>query len=175
MADTPTPPTEDPFVVVGRVGKPFGTGGDVYVFADPDLADAFDVGTAYRTDGGPMQVVRSRMHGDRLVVGFDGVGTREAAEAVRGRVLSRPRAEVVLDDDAIWVADLVGRTVVDADGALVGVVEGVRDGHAHDYLLLARPDGGEAMLPMVEELLDWAADPIVVQPLPGLIDPDQAW
>lgn len=179
MAEAPGPGTAGPDgqpVVVGRVGKPFGTAGDVYVFADPDLADPFEVGVRYGTPAGHLTVAMSRLHGgDRLVVGFEGLHDRAGAEAIRGTVLTRPRREVGLAEDVIWVVDLIGRTVVDADGGLVGVVEQVVDGYAHDYLVIARPDGGEAMIPMVEQLLDWDADPVVVQPLPGLIDPGEAW
>jgi 16S rRNA processing protein RimM len=175
VADVTDRGGDDQHVVVGRIGKPFGVDGDVYVFADPDLADPFEVGTTYRTAEGSLTVERSRMHGDRLVVAFAGVHGRQGAESVRGTVLTRPRHEVALAEDVIWVADLVGRTVVDADGQLVGVVEGVRDGHAHDYLLLARPDGGEVLVPMADELLDWSDDPVVVHAPPGLLDPDEAW
>lgn len=162
--------------VVGRVGKPFGTRGEVYVFADPDLSDPYEVGTTYTTgDGGTLVVQASRMHANRLVVAFDGVSGRAEAEALRGTVLSRPRDELELDDDAVWVADLLGRQVVDPDGGLVGVVERIVDGHAHDYLVVARPDGGDALIPMVPELLDHTSDPMVLQPVPGLVDPDEAW
>ncbi|HUG84156.1 MAG TPA: ribosome maturation factor RimM [Euzebya sp.] len=174
MADDPQQHLTDPVVVVGRVGKPLGVSGEVYVFADPDLADPFEPGVVYGVGDRQRAVVASRMHGDRLVVAFQGVQGREGAEAVRGALVTRPREQVVLEEDTIWVADLIGRTVVDPDGGLVGVVETVTDGHAHDYLVIARPDGGEAMIPMVEELLDWEADPIVVQPMPGLLDPDEA-
>jgi 16S rRNA processing protein RimM len=167
-------------VVVGRVGKPFGNRGDVYVFADPDLSEPFDPGTAYATTGGSgrsarLVVEQSRMHNDRLIIAFEGVTGREGAEAIRGTVLTRDRSLVALDDDAIWVADLLGRTVIDPDGGLIGVVESVTDGHAHDYLVVARPDGGEAVVPLVDELVDITADPIVMQPVTGLVDPDEAW
>ena len=106
---------------------------------------------------------------------FDGVEDREAAEALRGTILTRPRDEVGIDTDMVWVADLVGRQVVDEHGDLVGMVERVLDGSAHDYLVVARPDSGEVLVPMVEALLDWSVDPIVVTPPDGLLDPDQAW
>jgi 16S rRNA processing protein RimM len=178
-------PVDGQPVAVGQVGKPLGTRGEVYVFADVDLAEPFEPGTAYQVvagaagpppAGGRLVVAASRMHGDRLVVAFEGVGDREAAEALRGAVLQRPRSEVVLEEDVIWVADLLGRQVVDPDGALVGVVERVIDGHAHDYLVLARPDGGEAVVPLVPELVDHTSgEAIVLQPVQGLVDPDEAW
>ncbi|WP_370327930.1 ribosome maturation factor RimM [Euzebya sp.] len=181
MPATPTPDgVPAGHVVVGRVGKPFGVRGEVYVFADPDLDDPFDPGTAYAAAGrgtlvgGTLVVDRSRDHSGRLVVAFEGVEDREGAEALRGTVLTRDRGAVALDEGAVWVADLIGRTVVDTDGRVVGVVEAVADGHAHDYLRLARPDGGEAVIPLVADLVDTDADPIVLAPVPGLLDPDEA-
>lgn len=158
-------------IPVGAIGKPFGIRGEVYVFADPDLAEPFDAGSRYATDRGTDLVVAERRpHQARLLVRFDGVEDRDAAEALRGVQLLRPRAEVGLDDGALWVDDLKGREVVASDGELVGVVEGVADGTAHDYLVVARPDGGEVLIPFVDALVDDEADPIVVQALPGLYD-----
>ncbi len=167
----------DDHVVVGQVGKPFGNRGDVFLFADPDLSETFEPGTRYHTPGRPqgLTVISARVHTARLVVSFEGFTSREQAETIRGTVLSRARDEVPLDEEFIWVTDLLGRTVVDVDGSLVGVVASVTDGHAHDYLVIARPDGGESVVPMVDELVDYTVDPIVLQPVVGLIDPDDAW
>ena len=163
-------------VIVGQVGKPFGTGGDVYVFGDADLDEAFDVGTVLHITGGPggpsATVRRSRWQGDRLIVGLEGVTDRASAEAVRGAVLSRHRDEIALDPDAVWVADLIGRTVVDPAGSTVGTVQRIDDGHAHDLVVIALTGGGSVPVPMVPELIEWTSDPLVVHPIPGLIDDD---
>jgi 16S rRNA processing protein RimM len=159
-------------VVAGVVGKPFGILGEVFVFPDPDIADDFAPGTSYtRADGPALVVAATRVHRARRLVRFEGVADRTAAEALRGAVLHLPRDRAVLDDDALWTADLIGREVVDDAGAVVGIVEGAVDGPAHDYLVLARPDGGELLIPAVTELVDVDADPIVLHPIPGLLDP----
>jgi 16S rRNA processing protein RimM len=163
-------------VVVGVVGKPFGLAGDVYVRPDPDLDDGFPEGRSYRTSGtgapSTLTVAVSRLHSGRRVVRFDDVNDREGAAALRGVTLAVPRDEVTIDADAFWASDLVGRDVVDDAGDLVGVVEQVVDGPAHDYLVLARPDGGEVSIPAVDALLDIGADRIVVHAIPGLLGPD---
>ena len=198
----------DGHAAVARVGKPFGVRGEVYVFADPDLGEPFDVGTAYaRTPGGGVLTVgAARQHGGRLVVAFREASGREGAESIRGTVLSRPREELSLEEGAVWVADLVGRGVVlavgdedaptsgaeavssgaeavssgaeaTASGAasdVVGRVVRVVDGFAHDYLLIELGDGREVPVPMVPELVDWSGDPVVVEDVPGLLDPDEA-
>lgn len=167
-------PLADGHIVVGRVGKPFGLQGEVYVHVDPDL-DLEPGEECHRPDGAPLLVEALRSHKGRTVVAFEGVEGRDAAEALRGTLLTRPRTDVGIAEDMIWVADLIGRQVVDDHGELVGVVERILDGPAHDYLVLARPDGGEALIPMVDELLDWSVDPVVVTPPDGLLDPGKAW
>jgi 16S rRNA processing protein RimM len=159
-------------VVVGLVGKPFGIRGDVYVHPDVDLDHDFPPGTVYEVHGRRLVVAFSRIHGGRQLVRFEGVDDRETAESLRGSVLRVDRSAVTLGEDAFWTRDLVGREVVDDAGEIIGVVEAFADGPAHDYLVIARPDGGEVMVPAVEELVRIDPDRITVVPLPGLLDPE---
>jgi 16S rRNA processing protein RimM len=161
-------------VVAGAVGKPFGIHGEVYVFPDPDLLIEFAPGTRFTASSRKLgdielRVISSRVHRARRLVRFDGVVDRDAAEALRDTVLLMPRSRARLPEDALWTADVLGREVVDDAGALVGVVERALDGAAHDYLVLARPDGGELLIPAVAELIDIDADPIVLHAIPGLL------
>jgi len=157
--------------VVGVVAKALGLAGETFVRPDPDLDEPFPPGAAYASSrGGELVIASSRLHSGRQVVRFDGVDSREAAEALRGTELRRPRADIPLDDDAFWTDELIGREVLDDSGAVVGVVEAVADGAAHDYLVVARPDGGEVLLPAVAELVEVGADHVVVHAIPGLLD-----
>jgi 16S rRNA processing protein RimM len=158
-------------VVVGVVGKPFGVRGDVYVRPDPDLEHEFPPGTTYRVAGrGTLTVADSWVHGNRRIVRFDEAEDRDAAEALRGAALCLPREAFELGEDAWWVDDLVGAEVRDDTGAIVGIVEGVRDGHAHDYVVVARTDGGEVLIPLVADLIEVRAGAVVVRAVPGLLD-----
>jgi 16S rRNA processing protein RimM len=159
--------------VLGTVGKPFGLAGDVYVWLDADIGDNLVAGIV--CDAGPrsLEVAQVRRHRGRPVVRFVGVDHRDAALELRGLTLEVDRDQIAPDEDAIWTEDLLGREVVDAGGALVGVVDGVLDGAAHDFLVVARADGGEVLIPAVEELVD-LTDPVVVHGPPGLVDPAEA-
>lgn len=163
-------------VRVGWVGKPFGLKGDVYVRPDVNLGEPFDPGMSYEREDGsaPLVVATSMVHAGRQIVRFEGCSSREDAEELRGAVLLRDRADVPLEADAFWSDELIGREVVDPSGAVVGIVEATLDGPAHDYLVVARPDGGEALVPAVSELLDIGRDQIVLRPIPGLLDLGEA-
>lgn len=157
-------------VVVGVVGKPVGIRGEAYVHPDPDLEHDFAPGTVYRlADGRQLTVADTRPHGRRRVVRFAEAADRDAVEALRGTVLTVPRDQVPLGEDAFWTADLAGREVRDLNGVLVGVVESTLDGPAHDYLVVARTDGGEVLVPAVADLLTVTDEAIVVDAIPGLL------
>jgi len=159
-----------PRAVVGVVGKPLGLKGEVFVRPDPDVAHDFVAGDEFVVGDHRLVVAASRSHSGRLVVRFAGVDSREEAEALRGTVLEVERDSVTLDDDAFWSDDLLGREVVDDTGGLVGILESTMDGAAHDYLVVARPDGAEVLIPAVAELVDVQPDRIVVTAIPGLLD-----
>jgi len=186
----------DAEVVVGVVGKPLGLVGEVYVQPDADLpVDVYEVGRSLRvrppepgsvadrptdeaadTDAATgarplsLQIATTRLHAGRRVVRFVGVDTREDAEALRHLELTVPRGQISLEEDAFWAEDLLGREVVDHTGAVIGVLEAVADGTAHDYLVVARPDGGELLIPAVAELVTISGEALVVNAIPGLLD-----
>ena len=160
-------------VIVGAIGKPFGVQGDVYVHPDPDVDHDFAPGTSYDVGGHTLTVARSRLHSGRRVVRFAEASDRGEAERLRGTVLSLPREEITLEEGAVWLDDILGSEVVDEDGSLVGVLEAVLDSPAHDLLVIARPDGGEALVPAVEQFIEVHPDRIVVRAVPGLLDPDE--
>lgn len=120
-------------------------------------------GATFATDGGDLTLVASSPHHHRWIVTFEGVGDRNAADALRGTVL---RAAPIDEDGVFWVHELIGATVVDPDGASVGVVEEVQANPASDLLVL----DGDRLVPMtfvVEHRRDDHV--IVVDPPDGLL------
>lgn len=164
-------------VAVGVVGKPFGVAGACYVRPVADIAHDFAPGTRYRTPSGGLEIAHRHDHGDRMVVTFDGVTTRDAAEQLRGVVLRIEASAVELDAESLWADEVLGLEVTDGDGNVLGVVEELADGPAHDYVIVARPDGAPVWLPAVDALMRIEeGDPsrVVVTPLPGLFESDDA-
>jgi 16S rRNA processing protein RimM len=122
---------------VGRIVKPHGLRGDVIVSLTTNRAERVAVGSVLTSeDGRTFEVVRSSPHGGRHIVTFAGVAGIEAAEALRDTPLLAAPLE---DPDALWVHDLIGSVVADADGVELGRVTGVEANPASDLLIL---DGG---------------------------------
>ena len=67
------------------------------------------------------------------MVVFEGLGDRNAAEVFTGRSLW---GEPLVDDDALWVHEVIGARVVDQHGIERGVCVAVLDNPANDLLEL---------------------------------------
>jgi 16S rRNA processing protein RimM len=118
-------------------------------------------------------VTASRWHGGRLLLSFAGITSRDAAEALRGAVLlvEVPAQRRPSDPDEFYDHQLVGATVVDLDGLVLGDVAEVV--HLPGQVLLAvRPhEGATFLVPFVAALVpevDVAARRVVVDLPAGL-------
>jgi 16S rRNA processing protein RimM len=167
-------------LVVGRIVRPHGLRGEVMVETLTDAPDRFTPGTSLGAgdpDSGALRTVTiatARSHTGRLLLTFEGLADRESADALRGELLSIPFAEArELGPDEFWPHQLVGLSVVAADGEPVGAVAEVQPGAAHDLLSVQRPDGSTALIPAVAAIVtvDLEAGRVTLADLPGLIDP----
>ena len=127
---------------VGRVTKAHGVRGEVVVALVTDRLERVAPGTVLFAGDRSLRIVESRPHQKHHIVSFEGVQTREAAEALHGMVLL---AEPLEDDDELWVHELIGSAVVNTAGDRLGVIESVQANPASDLLVL---DTG-ALIPVV--------------------------
>jgi 16S rRNA processing protein RimM len=98
---------------------------------------------------------------------FEGVTDRNVAESLRGLTLTVARTALpALDEGEYYVADYLGRSVVDETGATVGTVKSIENFGASDILDIALASGGTVMVPFVAEVVREEADRLIV---------DRAW
>ena len=171
-------------LVVGRIGKPHGIRGEVTVDVRTDEPERrFAPGSVLRAApprgaearSRELHVVRSRWHQSVLLVTFEELGDRNAAEAARGSVLHAtvPADATPEDPDEFYDHQLVGLAVHDVDGTHLGEVTGLTHG-AQDLLQVRTPDGRDTLVPFVKALVpevDVAGGRVVVADRPGLVSP----
>jgi 16S rRNA processing protein RimM len=166
-------------LVVGRVGKPHGINGAVTVEVRTDDPDArFAPGSSLRTDPperGPLTVADVHPRSGGIVVYFEGVDSREGAEALRGTVLVVDSASLPdLDEADEWYDhQLVGLAAVDPAGAALGTISDVVHSAAADLLVIRDADEREHLVPFVRDLVPAVDVPgrrVVVAAPEGLFD-----
>jgi 16S rRNA processing protein RimM len=144
-------------VAVGRVGKPHGLDGSFVVDDASEDARWFKRGARLHVNAEVAEVVAAKRAGGRPVIRLD-------IKPARGTQLEVERAELPPTvDDEYYIFELVGLSVVEETGRVLGKVATVTPGVANDVLEL---DGGLA-LPMVEECVrevDLAGGRILVAP-----------
>ena len=87
-----------------------------------------------------LKVVQAKLHGDMVVASAQDLSGRDAAESLRGaRVfVSRGSFPSPTEGEYYWV-DLIGLTVVNREGVLLGEVVGLLETGAHDVLRIQPP------------------------------------
>lgn len=172
-------------VLVGRIGKPHGIRGDVTVDVRTDEPERrFAPGTVLRcepprgshTSHRALTVATSKWHQSVLLVKFEEIVDRNAAEAARGILLHAdlPVDATPDDPDEYYDHQLVGLAAYDVDGTALGEVSGLVHGGAQDLLVIRTPDRREALVPFVKALVpevDVAGGRVVVADRPGLVTP----
>jgi len=145
----------DDLILVGRVAGAFGVRGELRITSfTAEPMSLVDYRTLLREDGSPaLTLTGGRVAKGGVVVRASEIETRDQAEAARGLKLYIPRAVLpdIEEDDEFYVADLVGLTVVDTDGAPLGRVRSVRDFGAGDLLEVEPPAGESWWLPFTKD------------------------
>jgi 16S rRNA processing protein RimM len=172
---------------IGRIEKAHGLRGEVVVSLVTNMVEArTEPGSVFEAGDRSLTVTSSRPHGRRWLMSFDGVSSREAADALRGRAL---RA-VPLSSDATdagplpptavhgvevvaFVHELFGRRLIDQEGTDHGEIVAVVENPASDLLELGDgrlvplafyraldPDAGTVSVEVPSGLLDGAAETV---------------
>ncbi len=86
------------------------------------------------------------------VITFEGVGDRDAAEALKGVELFVDRAALPQpDEDEFYHADLIGLEVRDSEGRVLGRVSALHNFGANDVLEFVRADGDSVHIAFTKE------------------------
>jgi 16S rRNA processing protein RimM len=152
-----------PRLEVARVGRAHGLAGEVAVTLVSDRQERLAVGAELHDGDRILTVVGARPHQARWLVRFAGVDDRDAAEELRGHVLTA--AALPADSGELWVHELVGRAVEDTAGRVLGRVAAVQANPASDLLVLE----DERLVPLTF-VVEQDAQRVVVDPPEGLLE-----
>ncbi|MGW4388810.1 ribosome maturation factor RimM [Streptomyces sp. NBC_00063] len=166
-------------LVVARIGRAHGIKGEVTVEVRTDEPELrLGPGAVLATDPastGPLTIETGRVHSGRLLLRFEGVRDRTAAEALRNTLLIAEvdPEELPEDEDEFYDHQLMDLDVVTTDGVEVGRITEISHLPSQDLFIVERPDGSEVMIPFVEEIvteIDLEEQRAIIDPPPGLID-----
>ncbi|MDR2895409.1 MAG: ribosome maturation factor RimM [Propionibacteriaceae bacterium] len=162
-------------LTIGRLGRARGLVGEAFVSLSTDSPELrFRPGQRLRVGDQWLTVAAFRLNGDRGLIRFDGLTSREAVEALTGSelIIEVDEAEQSAEADSYFDHQLIGLSVVYPDGHQIGRISRV-DHLGFQDLLAVETVSGERLVPFVDALVpqvDLAAEQVTVIDLPGLLE-----
>jgi 16S rRNA processing protein RimM len=161
----------DTWVWLARIRRAQGRKGEVFADILTDFPEKFAErrrlwllpGSSTSGAGGVRSSPRSVelqnhwLHKGGVVLHFAGVDSISDAEALAGLIVAIPREErAALGEDEVYIADLIGCTLVDVAGGdpvMVGEIEEVDRSAGPVPLLVVQGSGGEVLVPFAKSFL----------------------
>ena len=167
-------------IAVGIIRKPHGVRGEASVEPWTDSIDRLEelevvtLASPDERDVREVEIESLRPHGERALVKFKGIDTPEDVSRLHNWTLEIPEEHAKsLDQDEYFLHDLIGLTLIDAEGRKRGVVIDTFEGGGGILLEVKRPDGKRFELPFAADLctdIDLEAKRIVVALPEGIED-----
>jgi 16S rRNA processing protein RimM len=177
-AGSGSPSTGEPeYLVVGSLRRPHGLHGEMIMEVLTDFPERLKPGVSVYVGAGhqPMLIESSRPHHEGLLIKFKDIQSPEAAGGYRNQymyVTASDRPE--LPKGYYYEHQLIGFSVVEAEaGEAIGTLSEIMHTPANDIYVVARPGGGEVLLPVIASVvlaIDATEHVIRVHLLPGLLE-----
>ena len=159
----------EPALRIGRVLKAHGVKGALRIELLTDFPDRFAPGSEVEVAGRRLTVSRAEEQDGAMLVSFNGIDDRDAANRLTGEYCTLPLADARrLPADRFYHFQLVGLRVLDArNGRELGQVAEVLSYDANDVLRVTKSDR-EILIPMVRSVVRsiTPADGIITVDLP---------
>lgn len=176
-----SPRKENPdYLLIGEVLRPHGVRGELrtkiltdYPERISKLETIFLGKSIDSSKKKPYKINFMRMHKGYGLISLDGINSRDEAERLRGLfVMINIDDAIPLDDDEIYLYQLIGLTVKTQSGHNLGTISEVLETGANDVYIINGSIYGEVLIPVTEEtIIETNVDDgfILVSPPEGLL------
>jgi 16S rRNA processing protein RimM len=155
--NTGSPSSSEPeFLIVGRLQRPHGVGGEMRMEVLTDFPERLSKGqTVYLgPDHRPVVLTGLRPVEGAILIRLEGVGDRDQAGLLRGNEVSIQGGSLpALPEGEYYHHQLLGLLVFDEAGAELGVLAQILETGANDVYLVKPETGAEVLLPAIEEVI----------------------
>jgi 16S rRNA processing protein RimM len=156
----------DSQVTLAAVAGAHGLGGEVRLKLFAQGVDSLKRHKTLFAGTRPLTLESVKPGSAGAIARFAEIADRAAAEALRGTLLTVPRAALPpLGEGEYYHADLIGLLCEGAGGEALGIVVGVENYGAGDLLEIEKPDGKRALIPFKPGVADLADGRVVADPV----------
>ncbi len=147
-------------IEIGQLGKPHGIKGELNATIDENVDIDRLEKVAIDIDGifVPFffNTIRPKRH-DSVIVEIDGIDSEEKASGLVNKSLYAFIADGVVveeENDGLYASDLIGYTIVHADGNPIGIITDINDSTDNALFIVELGDKKNAYIPIADELID---------------------
>ena len=166
------------YLEIGKINNTHGLRGEVKMLMWCDGIDYIkQLKTVYLDDEGekPLTLVSARQQKNVAILKFAEITNIDSAEELKNKVLYCNRDDAVIDEDAHYLADIIGCAVVDVDtneeyGKIVDVLN-YGESDIYDFEL----NGKHTLIPAIDDVvaeIDTENQTVRIKPMKGLFDED---
>jgi 16S rRNA processing protein RimM len=148
-------------VTLAAIAGAHGVAGDVRLKLFAESVESLSLHKSF--NDGALSLLSVRAGGNGAIARFAEITNRNAAEAVRGTLLTVPRdALPPLGEGEYYHSDLIGLHCVSESGTALGTCVAIENFGAGDVIEIERPDGKRFMVPMTSQAVPRWDDTITV-------------
>ncbi|MBP3580553.1 MAG: 16S rRNA processing protein RimM [Clostridia bacterium] len=163
------------FLECGKIINKRGISGELKIECYCDSTSSINNAKVLYTDEDgkqPYDVISIKGYRGFLYIKLSGIDSAEKADSMRNKLLYVSREDVIKSDESVFIADLIGLNVIDADTAAVyGKISDVSNYGASD-IYTVKTKSGSVMIPAVKDIvikIDTASG-VYIRPIKGLFD-----
>ncbi len=143
---------------IGVITQTHGLKGEVKVFPTTDDPERFlDLDEIILVTGRSERRLKIRsvkFFKNMVILGFVGLDRIEDVEKLRRASIQIDRKDALpLEEGEYFIPDLIGLRVLAEDESELGTLEDVMQTGANDVYIVKKTDGGELLLPVIEECI----------------------
>lgn len=133
---------DEAYIIVGKVGSTYGVHGWLKIHTYTEFgASILDYAPWYLGSENEAwtltEVEQGRTHGNGIIAKFPGVNTPEEARLLTGKLIAITRQQLPeLKDNEYYWTDLIGLTVINKQGEILGKVVYIMETGSNDVLVV---------------------------------------
>lgn len=145
-------------VVMGKIASPYGVRGwtKVTSYTNPieNLLNFSQWEIQHQNRWQTIQIEKGKVHGRWLIVKIAGCDDREQAKLYTNNLVTIPRDQLApAKENEFYWSDLIGLSVFDLTGTLLGTIESLMETGANDVIVIKGNDNKQLLIPYIKQVV----------------------
>ncbi|WP_028257002.1 ribosome maturation factor RimM [Veillonella montpellierensis] len=141
-------------ITIGVIVAPHGVRGELKVIPQTDFPDRFLTMDDCYIDGKLYHLSSARFHKQFVLITLDEIVDRNAAELISKKDIQITREQLVpLEEGRYYIFDMIGLSVYNKEGVLLGTLSDVLQPGANDVYVVTKPGEPDLLLAAIDGVI----------------------